>query len=113
MLSMQSEEVLGMSVPCESNPDIFFPEDVEGEPQRYARPIYAQEKTAKTMCFQCPVRIACLKSALEFDGTVGIWGGTTESERNYMRRMKQNPETYKMKIPRKNRQEPETKEQEI
>jgi WhiB family transcriptional regulator, redox-sensing transcriptional regulator len=35
-------------------------------------------------CRQCPVKPQCLKEALENDD-VGVWGGTTQKERNYMK----------------------------
>ena len=39
-------------------------------------------KIAKTVCRGCPVRLECLHEALEAPFVaVGIWGGTTEHER--------------------------------
>lgn len=40
---------------------------------------------AKTICATCPVHPECLQSALDDPGLVGIWGGTTESERDRLR----------------------------
>jgi len=50
-------------LPCTEDPDLFFaesPQDVE---------------TAKAMCMDCAVRIACLTGALERQEPWGVWGG--------------------------------------
>jgi WhiB family transcriptional regulator, redox-sensing transcriptional regulator len=50
-------------LPCTEDPDLFFaesPQDVE---------------TAKVMCMDCAVRIACLTGALERQEPWGVWGG--------------------------------------
>jgi WhiB family redox-sensing transcriptional regulator len=50
-------------LPCSTDPDLFFaesPQDVE---------------TAKAMCRDCAVRIACLAGALERQEPWGVWGG--------------------------------------
>jgi WhiB family redox-sensing transcriptional regulator len=54
------------------DPRVFFP-------ARYD--LFARE-VAKAVCARCPVRAQCLNAALSapFD-VVGVWGGTTESER--------------------------------
>lgn len=44
-----------------------------------------QVAEAKAVCAQCPVQMACRQWALE-QGEHGIWGGTTESERDHDRR---------------------------
>ena len=53
-----------LEVPCLTvDPELFFaesPDDVE---------------TAKAMCADCPVRIACLTAALERQEPWGVWGG--------------------------------------
>ena len=51
------------ALPCTEDPDLFFaesPQDVE---------------TAKAMCLECAVRIACLTGALERQEPWGVWGG--------------------------------------
>jgi len=51
------------ALPCTEDPDLFFaesPQDVE---------------TAKAMCRECAVRIACLAGALERQEPWGVWGG--------------------------------------
>lgn len=40
---------------------------------------------AKIICSGCPVKDACLQEALDTDSR-GVWGGTTEHERNGMKR---------------------------
>jgi len=41
-------------------------------------------KTALKRCFACPVRLDCLRWAVENKEYYGIWGGTTERERRAM-----------------------------
>lgn len=43
-----------------------------------------QVAEAKAVCARCPVRAGCLQWALEH-GEHGIWGGTTESDRDNAR----------------------------
>lgn len=49
--------------------DIFFPDRGES-----AQP-------AKIICSLCPVKVACLRYAIETRQWYGIWGGTNEKER--------------------------------
>jgi WhiB family redox-sensing transcriptional regulator len=44
---------------------------------------------ARSACRQCPVLDACLEYALEHDERFGIWGGTSEKEREKARRKRQ------------------------
>ena len=60
------------------DPELFFPVTVAG-------PALAQVFAAKAICFRCAVRAACLSYALA-TGQSGIWGGTTQEERNCLRR---------------------------
>jgi WhiB family redox-sensing transcriptional regulator len=62
-----------------SNPDLFFPLGVTGEP-------LVQARAAKRVCQACMVRQPCLQFALETNQDTGVWGGTTEEERRTMRR---------------------------
>jgi WhiB family redox-sensing transcriptional regulator len=39
-------------------------------------------KTAKRICSTCPVMDECLEYALSFQSMPGIYGGTTQHERN-------------------------------
>lgn len=54
---------------AETDPDLFFPE--RG----------ASTVPAKTLCFACPDRVACLDYALTHGERFGIWGGMTSRER--------------------------------
>jgi WhiB family redox-sensing transcriptional regulator len=48
---------------CESEPDLYFSEDP------------GDVRLAKTLCRECPLRIACLTGALERGEPWGVWGG--------------------------------------
>jgi WhiB family transcriptional regulator, redox-sensing transcriptional regulator len=54
---------------AETDPALFYPGD--GQP---AAP-------ALRVCAACPVRAACLQHALDAGELWGVWGGTTERER--------------------------------
>lgn len=57
------------------NPDIFMPEGKD-----YLR----ATRDAKAVCSGCPLVEQCLKYAIRNDEW-GIWGGTTQRERKYLR----------------------------
>lgn len=61
---------------CQTMPgDVFYPEpDATGE---------HVEAAALTMCNGCRVRSSCRATAL-LDGEQGVWGGTTEADRDRM-----------------------------
>ena len=53
----------GRDLPCGDDPELFFaesPQDVE---------------YAKSLCYGCPARIACLDGAIERREPWGVWGG--------------------------------------
>ena len=56
------------------DPALFYPE--AGEPNR----------DAKRICAGCEVRPECLAYALAHRERHGVWGGTTERERRWLRR---------------------------
>lgn len=62
-------------VPCESAPDLFFPE--QGDTR--------EPREAKALCRSCPVIGLCGEYAVRFNMTDGIWGGFTPSERKAIR----------------------------
>lgn len=65
--------------PCsEYDPDVFFPDQ---EDINY----YHVMKEAKRICVMCPYQIECLEVALK-TGDPGIWGGTSQKERQRMKR---------------------------
>lgn len=45
----------------------------------------ASTTPAKTICAQCPVRLECLDHALADPTLQGVWGDTTENERDRLR----------------------------
>ena len=50
-------------------------------------PLYVRDATpALRICGMCPVRPECLAWALDKDIRHGVWGGTTEQEREVIRR---------------------------
>jgi WhiB family transcriptional regulator, redox-sensing transcriptional regulator len=46
----------------------------------------AAQRTARELCFGCPVREACLAEALDTATEFGVWGGMTERERRALLR---------------------------
>ncbi|MCX4743407.1 WhiB family transcriptional regulator [Streptomyces antibioticus] len=61
------------------DPDLFFPIGTSG-------PALLQTEQAKAVCRRCPVREACLDWAMNTDQTLGVWGGTSETERRAIKR---------------------------
>ena len=61
------------------DPELFFPIGTTG-------PAIDQVGQAKGICQGCPVREACLGWALRNQIAFGIWGGTTEEDRQALRR---------------------------
>lgn len=62
--------------PCQSSPDIFFPEDF---PHKKVRDCAIQ--AAKALCADCPIRLQCFAYAIEAQEPYGIWAGTLPHER--------------------------------
>lgn len=58
------------------DPAVFFPHDNKGTIEALA------------ICAQCPVREACLEYALRNHMRYGVWGGTSERERNRLQRQR-------------------------
>ena len=66
------------SAACRSaDPDLFFPVSV-------ARPARADVIRAKAVCATCVIRRQCLDYALECGPVHGVWGGTSEIERQQL-----------------------------
>lgn len=63
----------------EEDPDLFFPIGTSG-------PALLQTLQAKAVCGRCPVRERCLRWALDTEQAVGVWGGTSEGERQELLR---------------------------
>jgi WhiB family redox-sensing transcriptional regulator len=69
-----------LSAACRQvDPELFFPVGTTG-------PSIEQVGRAKGICQACPVREACLGWALRNHIAFGIWGGTTEEDRQLLRR---------------------------
>ena len=66
----------------ETGEDLFFPPYTEG---RIPAGQAARIKKAKKVCEHCPVIKQCLRYAIRNECT-GVWAGTTDSERNHMRK---------------------------
>ncbi len=60
------------------DPDLFFPVALAG-------PALRQIAQAKAICARCPVRRECLRFALTTHQIHGVWGGTSEEERQLLR----------------------------
>lgn len=80
----------------ETSPDIFFPDEKEDENGKLISSTYTHEAEAKAVCASCDYRIPCLIAALKTTD-VGIWGGTTESERRKIKRDRTNPLEYRIR----------------
>lgn len=66
---------------ADEDPELFFP---VGTPRA---PLYEREVAkAKAVCARCPVRLECLRFALDNGLTDGIFGGVTEHERAVLHR---------------------------
>jgi len=61
---------------AETDPEVFMPDQA-------ADSVHTQQ--AKAICRQCPIQQECLAFALR-NGESGVWGGTSELERDRMRR---------------------------
>lgn len=63
-------------VPCQSIPDVFFPEDIR-KPREREEAI----RIAKLLCASCPIQMACFEYAIVAKERFGIWAGTLPSDR--------------------------------
>ena len=63
-------------VPCEENPDLWFPEDIADPTVRHQATV-----VAKGLCYDCPIKKQCFEYALRTRQKHGIWGGTSPDER--------------------------------
>lgn len=65
-------------VPCDGMTDVFFGPELDGRNEVGRK---QRERFAKSVCFRCPVRIACLRKSVANDDPWGVWGGMAEGER--------------------------------
>ncbi|GAB3181162.1 WhiB family transcriptional regulator [Streptomyces incanus] len=63
----------------DEDPDLFFPIGTSG-------PALLQTEQAKGVCRRCPVRQQCLDWAMDTGQSLGVWGGTSETERRTLKR---------------------------
>lgn len=72
---------------AETDPDAFFPKDYfdDADGSKPPSSAYENERAVKAICGDCPLKIDCLMYAIT-TGQQGIWGGTTEGERQAIRR---------------------------
>jgi WhiB family transcriptional regulator, redox-sensing transcriptional regulator len=69
-----------LSAACRQvDPELFFPIGTSG-------PAIEQVGLAKGICQACSVQQACLGWAMRNQIAFGIWGGTTEEDRQLLRR---------------------------
>lgn len=62
-----------------ADPDVFItPGDCDDDP-------WYPRREAVAYCNGCPVRVDCLRSALQCRSTAGVWGGTSEYQRRQLR----------------------------
>jgi len=76
----------------ETDPEMFYPQETNiVRPDGTVRYAYLikEERMAKAVCAGCPLKDPCLEYALR-NGEIGIWGGTTESDRRRLRRTLRN-----------------------
>lgn len=71
------------------DPELFFPNGRGGQ-------IAQQTRQAKKVCRGCPVRVECLRWAVETGQTTGVWGGLSELERRPLTRVQEPSMTYCM-----------------
>lgn len=62
------------------DPDVFFPDRTSRRPDIDAE--------ALAICAACPVRVSCLRYAIDGEEKHGIWGGSTEKDRRKFRRLR-------------------------
>lgn len=53
----------------------------DGDPDELFVDGMKAQKEARTLCFECPVRVECLADALNNRVDWGVWGGMTQWER--------------------------------
>lgn len=95
LINMLPGESFGKRPACaDADPEIFFPEPGQS----------AQIAEAKSWCDgtdevpECPLRAMCLRVALR-RGEHGVWGGTTEAERDELRRADRRAERVAAQAP--------------
>jgi len=76
----------GKPLCAEVDPELFFPQEVEVSKTKVVS-VYRDVAAAKEICYSCPLMASCLEYALRGQ-EIGIWGGTTERQRDKLRKLK-------------------------
>ena len=77
--------VLNADPACSTtDPELFFPHETELSNGKIISK-YRDAAAAKKICASCPLKFDCLEYALNTH-EIGIWGGTTEAQRESLRR---------------------------
>ena len=71
---------------CKGMADAMFPE--------------ADQKRARQVCADCPVRLQCLAEALDDRIQYGVWGGMTERERRVLLSRRPNVTSWRVVLTR-------------
>lgn len=74
MIAIDAPLDLDLGLCTQVGPDLFFP--IKG----------GSPRAAKAVCARCPITATCLQDALDDPSLEGVWGGTTEREREHLRR---------------------------
>jgi WhiB family transcriptional regulator, redox-sensing transcriptional regulator len=67
------------------DPELFFPQEIEMSDSKVVSK-YQNLSAAKAICNSCPLKLQCLEYALK-NYEVGVWGGTTEHQRDDLRKL--------------------------
>lgn len=70
---------------CAPAPDAT-PEDVRALHALFFGDTQKAQNAAKALCWECPVRVECLRGAIERREPDGVWGGLTAKERKQLRK---------------------------
>lgn len=74
----------GKPLCAEVDPELFFPQEIDLGTNKIAA-VYSDASAAKNICYSCPLMADCLEYAINSQ-EIGIWGGTTERQRERLRK---------------------------
>ncbi len=77
--------------PCAADPELFYPDNTGGS--------YTLERRAVQTCKGCPFREPCLAYALKHNERFGVWGGSTEADRERFTRRRRGLPTVERAAP--------------
>jgi WhiB family redox-sensing transcriptional regulator len=67
------------------DPELFFPQEMDiGDSKIVSK--YGNLAAAKEICSTCPLKAPCLEYAIN-NSEIGVWGGTTEHQRDDIRKV--------------------------